>query len=67
LQELDLTAFRPDAAQVANELCTGFSYLVNLRQMHELAMQLNKTDDATALSNAIADVVELFNKAFCAG
>lgn len=54
----------PAGPKVANELCTGFSYIVNLRQMVELATALNHTTDATNLQNTLNNVVNLYNQAF---
>jgi len=52
---------------VANELCTGFSYIVNLSQLIELGTLINRTSDVTQLQSTLADIVQIYNEDFYHG
>ena len=54
----------PAGPKVANQLCTGFNYIVNARQMIELATALNRTADAQKYAALVSQLTEAYNAAF---
>ena len=50
---------------MSNQLCTGFNYITNVRQLAELASILGYASDAQRLTALAATLLDKFNAAFC--